>query len=201
MITKQRLAVLVSGEGTNFQAIAEAARSGRLSAEVVGLIANRKTAGGLERARRLSIPSALLERAAFPSISAWNAAMTEQLKSWRADWVVLAGFTGLVGKEILDAFPNRIVNSHPALLPKFGGKGMYGDHVHRAVVTAKETVSGISIHLVNERFDEGPVLAQKQVPVLPNDTAESLAERIKNEERKFFPAVLEDLLTGRIKTT
>jgi phosphoribosylglycinamide formyltransferase 1 len=197
---KARVAVMASGNGSNFQAITEASKTNRLSAEIVGLICNKKSALALERAQALGVPSVVILRSQFLNLEAWNLAMSEQLEKWRADWVVLAGFTGLVGRHLLEKFPNRFINSHPSLLPKFGGKGMYGDHVHRAVVAAKETTSGISVHLLNEHFDEGPVLAQKPVPVLPGDTAETLAERIKTEERKFFPQVLEDLLTGRIKS-
>ena len=197
---KARIVILASGDGSNFQALTEATRTHQLSAEVVGLITNKEGVRALERAKALNVPAQVFVRRQFPSSDAWNAAMAQQLREWNADWIVLAGFTGLIGSALLASFPNRFVNSHPSLLPKFGGKGMYGNHVHRAVVEAKESVSGISVHLLNEKFDEGPILQQKIVPVLAGDTAETLAERIKTEERKFFPRVLEDLLTGRIKT-
>jgi len=154
----------------------------------------------LSRAERLKVPSATLARAQFSSPEEWNIAIRDQLKKWQAEWIILAGYTGLIGATILAAFPNRVVNSHPSLLPKFGGKGMYGDKVHAAVLQAKELETGITVHLLNERFDEGPIVAQTKVAIEANDTAESLAERVKSRERLFYPTVLQDLLTGRIKT-
>ena len=194
-----KIAVLASGNGSNFEAIVEAANEGHLTAKVVGLICNRPGAPVLERAARLGIPSSLIESKNFSGPGEWNAAMAGQLSSWEAQWVALAGFTGLIGTEILHRFPDRIVNSHPSLLPKYGGKGMYGARVHQAVLAAGESETGISIHLLNERFDEGPVVAQMRVPVQRGDTPETLATRVQAAERKFYPQVLQDLVTGRIK--
>lgn len=196
----KKIAILASGDGSNFESIVAATRTGMLQSEVVGLISNRPTAKVLERAARLKITSQVLPVKNYASLEAWDVSMVGVLKKWQTDWVVLAGFTGLIGSEVLSAYPSRIVNSHPSLLPKFGGKGMYGSRVHEAVLNAGEVESGITVHLLNERFDEGPIVAQKRVPVQPGDTVESLAERIKLEERKFYPAVLQELLTGRIKS-
>jgi len=195
-----KVAVLASGDGSNFEALVNATRAGSLHAEIVGLITNRAGVGVLSRAERLKVPSATLARAQFSSPEEWNIAIRDQLKKWQAEWIILAGYTGLIGATILAAFPNRVVNSHPSLLPKFGGKGMYGDKVHAAVLQAKELETGITVHLLNERFDEGPIVAQTKVAIEANDTAESLAERVKSRERLFYPTVLQDLLTGRIKT-
>jgi len=195
-----KIAVLASGNGSNFEAIVLKSRSGDLSAEVVGLIVNREQCGAIIRAERLGVASTTIVRAQFSTIQEWNEAIKKQLIEWQASWVVLAGFTGLIGAAILNEFPNRVVNSHPSLLPKFGGQGMFGDNVHAAVVSAREVETGITVHLLNERFDEGPVVAQKKIPVMPNDTPSTLAERVKQVEKKFYPAVLQDLLTGRIKS-
>lgn len=199
-MTKTKMAVMASGDGSNFEAIVTAANSSRLDAEIVGLLVNREGCGALARADRLKIPSSVFSRIAYPSADAWNEAMKQQLLRWQAEWVVLAGFTGLIGSSILAEFHNRVVNSHPSLLPKFGGKGMYGSKVHAAVVAAGETETGVTIHLLNERFDEGPVVAQIKVPVQKSDSAETLAERVKTTERVFYPQVLQELLTGRIKS-
>lgn len=194
------VAILASGEGSNFEAIVTASQRGVLGGQIVGLLCNREATPVLARAARLKIPSRVVRVGDFPSPVHWNNAMLSQLHAWQAEWVVLAGFTGLIGLEILAKFPSRVVNSHPSLLPKYGGKGMYGARVHRAVIEAGESKSGITIHLLNERFDEGPVLAQKSVAVQPGDTPQTLAERIQAVERNFYPEVLQDLLTGRIKS-
>lgn len=199
-MTKTKVAVLASGDGSNFEALVIASRAEFLSAEIVGLVVNRDDCGALTRAERLKIPSKIIKRGQFSTIEDWNEAMLQQLRMWQVNWVALAGFTGLIGPAILAEFPNRVVNSHPSLLPKFGGKGMYGAFVHTAVLAAREVETGITIHLLNERFDEGPIIAQKKIPIDPTDTAQSLAEKVKKAERKFYPVVLQELLTGRIKS-
>jgi phosphoribosylglycinamide formyltransferase-1 len=195
---KARIVVCASGEGSNFEALVEAARSGRLAAEIVGLVTNRREIGAIRRAERLGVPVAVLAPKTFATPAEWDKAMAEQLGLWSADWVVLAGFLALVGPEVLRRFPRRVVNSHPALLPKFGGPGMYGDRVHAAVVAAGERESGVTIHVIDEIYDHGPILAQTKVEVLPDDTPERLAARVKSREVSFYPKVLNDLLTGRI---
>lgn len=199
-MVKSKVAVLASGDGSNFEALVNATREGSLHADIVGLLTNRPGCGALARAERLKIPSAAIARAQFAHLEDWNLAIRDQLQKWQAEWIVLAGFTGLIGASILAAFPDKVVNSHPSLLPKFGGKGMYGNKVHAAVLEAKEAETGITVHLLNERFDEGPIVAQTTVIIEAGDTAESLAERVKTRERMFYPSVLQDLLTGRIKT-
>lgn len=194
-----KIAILASGNGSNFEAIVGATKRGQLTAEVVGVISNREDALVIERAARLGIPRAVFPRKSFDTLDTWNQALLNQLIQWRCEWVVLAGFTGLIGKALLDHFESHIVNSHPSLLPKYGGKGMYGLRVHAAVIAGGETESGITVHLLNEHFDEGPIVAQLRVPVHAGDTAQSLAERIKSEERRFYPQVLQELVTGRIK--
>lgn len=195
-----KIVILASGEGSNFESIVQASQKGDLSAEVAGLISSREGVRALERAKRLGVPAEVISAKDYASSDLWNQALLARLKKWECDWVVLAGFTGLIGPSLLAMFPSRIVNSHPSLLPKFGGKGMYGIKVHESVLRAREKESGVTVHLLNERFDEGPIMAQKRIPVLPGDTPQTLSERLKAEERLFYPAVLEDLLTGRIKT-
>lgn len=195
---KPRIAVCASGTGSNFSAIVAAAQAGSLGAEVVGLICNRPKAGVVGRAKLAKIPCRLLAPKDFSKREAWDAAMVTQLQKWQADWVVLAGFLLLVGPQLLAAYPRRIVNSHPSLLPKYGGAGMYGDNVHVSVLGAGEQESGVTIHLIDSRYDQGQILAQQKVPVLPGDTFASLAERVKTAEHQFYPRVLSDLVSGRL---
>lgn len=195
-----KIAICASGEGSNFEAIVRASRSGALQAEVVGLISNRASSGALRRAQALGVPSAILAAKDFPSRSLWDHAMLGQLKAWNADWVALAGYLALVGPEVVRAFSKRIVNTHPALLPKFGGEGMYGLRVHEAVLKAGERETGITVHLVDEEYDRGLILEQVKVDVLPSDRPETLAERIKALENQVYPRILNDLVTGRLTT-
>jgi phosphoribosylglycinamide formyltransferase-1 len=193
-----KIAILASGDGSNFEALARAAQTGVLPAQVVGLITNRDGVEALNRARRLGIPAEVLIPKNFAIRAEWDKAVTEQLKSWGAEWVVCAGFLALLGPQLLQSYPQRVVNSHPALLPKYGGHGMYGDKVHAAVVAAGESETGITFHLVDEVYDHGRVLVQEKIPVLPGETAASLAARLKARENEIFPKVLADLLSGRL---
>lgn len=195
---KAKIAVCASGEGSNFEAIVQASRQGRLDAEIVGLITNRGKIGAIGRAKRLSIPYKILSPRDFPSRQKWDQAMLKQLKAWGAEWVVLAGFLALVGPETLQNYPRRVVNSHPALLPKFGGPGMYGDHVHKAVLASGDLETGVTIHLIDHVYDQGQVIAQERVKVQSGDTVGRLSERVKAAEVSLYPRVLNDLLTGRI---
>jgi phosphoribosylglycinamide formyltransferase-1 len=193
-----KLVVCASGEGSNFEAIVEASRMGRLAADVAGLIVSRGKIGAIARAERLRIPVKQLSPKAFASVEEWDAAVRTALGVWRADWVVLAGFLTRIGPQVLAAYPGRIVNSHPSLLPKYGGAGMYGDFVHQAVVSAGERETGVTIHTIDAEYDRGRVLAQGRVEVLADDTAASLAARVKAFEVGFYPKVLNDLVTGRL---
>lgn len=187
-----KLAICASGEGSNFESLVIASRAGLLQAEVVGLICNNPKAQALERAERLKIPAKIIERTD-------DRAMLSQLIEWQAEWVALAGFLSKVGPSVLERYQGKIVNVHPALLPKYGGKGMFGLKIHEAVLKAGERVTGVTIHMVESEYDQGHILAQKQVPVEANDTAQRLADRVKQKERAFYPVVLNDLVLGRIK--
>ncbi len=193
-----RIVVCASGEGTNFEAIVNASRAGELQAEVVGLLTNRTGIGALERAANLGIPARVISLKSFPNRPQWDQAMADQLTAWNADWVVLAGYLALVGPEVLSRFPARIVNSHPALLPRHGGPGMYGTAVHQAVLTAGDRETGVTVHLIDEHFDRGRILKQERIAVIPGESAQSLEARVKALEVRLYPKVLNDLVTGRL---
>ncbi len=181
------------------QAIVEACRTGQLQAEAVLVISNNAEALALQKAKTVGIRARHISQASAGSAAAAEQQMLEELRTTRADLIVLSGYMRPIGASIVDAFPLRILNIHPALLPKYGGPGMYGMHVHRAVIAAKEKQSGISIHLVDQHYDSGPVLAQCCVPVLPDDSAETLAERIRAREPAFFVETLQAILAGDLR--
>lgn len=183
-----RIAVLVSGGGSNLEAILEAKKSGQLPGiEVVLVLSSKADAYALTRARDHKIETAVVERKQFLSDEAFNAATLAALIQSQADVLCLAGYLRKLGPGIIHRYRGRILNIHPALLPKYGGPGMYGHFVHEAVLKAGEKESGCSVHVVDEEFDHGPVLAQAKVPVLPGDDAEKLAARVLEQEHKLYP--------------
>jgi phosphoribosylglycinamide formyltransferase-1 len=194
-----RLGVLASGGGTNLQAVIDASDDGRIPARVVVVISNNSRAGALERARRHGIPAHHLSNYHFPDDRDLDRALVELLRKYEVDLVLFAGYMKKRGSGFLKAFPGRILNIHPALLPRFGGKGMYGMKVHRAVLAAGETESGATVHVVDEVYDHGPILAQRRVPVLPNDTPESLAARVLGVEHKIYPEVVGQIARGELR--
>lgn len=188
-----RIVVMVSGGGSNLEAILEAQETGRLpGGEVVLVISSNADAYALERAQNHGIETAVIERKAFAGDEAFQAAILEQLFKARADVVCLAGYLKKVGPGIIRRFRGRILNIHPALLPKYGGAGMYGHYVHEAVLAAGEKESGCSIHIVDEDFDHGRILAQVKVPVLPTDSPDTLAARILEQEHALYPKALRE---------
>lgn len=198
MQSPPKIAIFASGEGSNFQALVEASRSGILQAEIVGLITNRGDVGALERARRLGVRAEILDPRSFANREEWDRTVVKTLQSWGTEWVALAGFLVLVGPGVLKAFPERVVNIHPALLPKFGGPGMYGLKVHRAVIEAGAAESGITVHLVDLEYDRGRILAQVKTATAGAATPEALAARIRDLEHRHYPRVLNDLVWGRL---
>jgi len=180
-----RLAIFASGSGSNAERIATYFAE-HPSIEVVLFVTNVSTAGVIARGHRLGIPTVVINRTYYRSKS-----FVDLLQSWGVNRVVLGGFLWLIPAHLLEAFPNGILNIHPALLPKFGGKGMWGHHVHEAVVAAKEKESGITIHLVNAQYDEGEVLFQASCPVDLTDTPESVAQKVQALEQVHFPPVIE----------
>jgi phosphoribosylglycinamide formyltransferase-1 len=188
------LGVLVSGSGTNLQAVIDAVASGRLGATIGVVISNLATAKGLERARAAGIPTVVVEHKAHASREAFDAALVEVLRAHGVSCVVLAGFMRLVTPVLLSAFPERVVNIHPALLPAFPGV-----HAQAQALAYGVRVSGCTVHLVDAGMDSGPVLAQVAVPVLEDDTEESLRDRILVEEHALLPAVLQWLADDRVE--
>lgn len=178
-----RIAVAVSGGGSNLQSLLDTLPAGG-PATVALVVSNTAKAGGLERARKAGVPAVVL---ADPADGAeWLRTLAEH----RIDLVVLAGYLKLVPAAVIATYRGRILNIHPALLPEFGGAGMYGKRVHQAVLDARRAESGCTVHLVDEVYDRGEILAQARVPVLPGDTAESLAARVLAEEHKLLPRVV-----------
>jgi len=193
----KRIAIFASGNGTNAQRIIDHFK-GRKDAEVVLILSNKKQAKVLERAKEASIPALSFNRPALYD----SDIILNILEDIQPDLIVLAGFLWLFPDKIINLFPNKVINIHPALLPQFGGKGMYGMHVHRAVCAfakaQKETVySGISIHYVTSKYDEGALIFQAKIPVSANETPETLAKKIHLLEHEHFPEVIERLLNGQ----
>lgn len=181
-----RLAILASGNGTNAQRISEYfANHEKVKVECI--IYNRRNAYVAERAKQLGVPAQYFGRDDFYS----NRHVLNYLKEHEIDWVILAGFLWLVPEDLLEAYPDRIINIHPALLPKYGGKGMYGEHVHEAVIAHHEKESGITIHIVDNRYDCGTTLFQAKCQLTDEDTPETLAAKIHELEQTYFPVVIE----------
>jgi phosphoribosylglycinamide formyltransferase-1 len=188
-----RLAVLASGGGSNLQALIDAHARGDLPCPIVLVIASNAQAGALDRAGRHGIPAFHVGRKSHADPTA---RMLELLREHRVDVVVLAGWLALIEPPLLAAYPDRIVNIHPAPLPRFGGKGMYGLHVHAAVLAAGATRTGPTVHLVDAHYDEGPVLAHVEVEVEPGDSPESLQQRVQRAEHQLLWRVLRDRFGG-----
>lgn len=189
---------LASHGGSNMQAIIDACKAGRLSAVPVVVISNNAESRALERARNEGIPNYYLSGKTHPDPDSLDQAILDALILHKVDVVALAGYMKKLGPKTLAHFRGRILNIHPALLPKHGGKGMYGIRVHEAVIAAGETESGVTVHLVTEEYDKGPILARVTVPVMPGDTPEILAERVLVQEHILYPATLQRIATGEI---
>lgn len=184
-----RIAIFASGNGSNAQRIAEYFADND-AVEISLILSNKKEAYVLERAKNLGIAAFHIPKAQFLE----GTEVLKILQEREIDFIVLAGFLLLIPPAIIDAFPEKIVNIHPALLPKYGGKGMFGGHVHEAVVAAGEKESGITIHFVNEKYDEGDYIFQAKCAVAPNETPDSLAQKIHALEYEYFPKTLEKLI-------
>ncbi len=190
------LGVLASGSGTNFEAIARAARAGRLDADLRLLVCNRPGAKVLERAARLEVPAVVIPHRDFNDRAEFEAEVLRHLRAAGVEWVALAGFMRIVGPTLLQAFPHRILNIHPALLPAFPGL-----HAVRQALEAGAEESGCTIHLVDAGTDTGPRLASASVPVLPDDDEATLQARIQAEERRLYPQVLAWIAEGHLVQT
>lgn len=180
-----KIAIFASGSGSNAERIVEFFNSND-EIEVSLILTNNPTAGVIERAQRLNIPLVIFNKKVFSKTDK----IVEMLQLQRIDWVILAGFLWLVPTNLIKAFENRMINIHPALLPKYGGKGMWGHHVHEAVVANKEVETGITIHYVNENYDEGKIIFQAKCDVTETDSAEAVAQKIHLLEYQYFPEVI-----------
>lgn len=182
-----RIAVFASGSGSNFQSIVDATLDGRLDARVELCVSSRPDAGVVDRARIAGIPVFVLNG----SIDIQFAELKEALDAQKIDIIALAGFLKRIPAQLIQLYPLRILNIHPALLPRFGGPGMYGQYVHEAVLAAGETISGATVHIVDEEYDSGPIVTQRTVPVLPTDSASDLAARVLQIEHELYPDALQ----------
>lgn len=180
------IAIFASGSGTNAQRIIEYF-SGNPEIKVAIVLSNKTDAYVLQRAQKLNVPSFVFSAKELKETDI----VEKKLEEYKIDFIVLAGFLLMVPPALIKKFPDKIINIHPALLPKYGGKGMYGEHVHNAVIAAGEKESGISIHYVNENYDEGNIIFQARCEVLKNDTSETLAARIHELEQKYYPQIIE----------
>jgi phosphoribosylglycinamide formyltransferase-1 len=195
-----KIAVFVSGGGTNLQAIIDNTKDGILKdIEIVLVLSSSKDAYALERAANNGIRSAVVSRKDFDSIEKWDDAVVSEVEKSGAELIVLAGYLSLLGPKIVSRYSNRIINIHPALIPSFCGAGMYGIRPHKAALAKGVKVSGATVHFVNENYDEGPILLQKAIDVLPSDTPESLQKRIMKEcEWKLLPEAIRLIADGRV---
>jgi phosphoribosylglycinamide formyltransferase-1 len=193
-----RIGVLASHGGSNMQAIIDAIEAGHLDAEIVLVVSNNSDSGALERARRHDLPHRHLSGRTHPDPDALDEAIRDALLEAGADLVVLAGYMKRIGRKTLEAFEGRMLNIHPALLPRHGGRGMYGIRPHEAVLAAGDRESGATVHVVTADYDQGPVLRQRRVPVHADDTPETLQKRVLAEEHRIYAEVLADFVAGRI---
>ena len=195
-----KIAVFVSGGGTNLQAIIDNTKTGILKdIEIVKVVSSSPDAYALTRAADNGIPAVVLRARDYASREEWDQKVVEEVTSSSAELIVLAGYLSLLGPEIVKAYSNRIINIHPALIPSFCGEGMYGIRPHRAALARGVKVSGATVHFVNENYDEGPILLQKSVDVLPGDTPETLQKRImQNCEWEILPKAIRLIADGKV---
>lgn len=189
-----RIGVLISGRGSNLQAILDACQDGRIDGQVVVVISDQPDALGLKRAQAAGVENFFLDPAASPTRTAYSAALAAELQARQVDLVCLAGFMRLVRKPLLDAFPWRVMNIHPSLLPSFPGL-----HAHEQALAHGVKVSGCTVHFVTAGMDEGPIICQAAVPVLEGDTAETLSDRILVQEHRIYPEAIQLFAQGRLR--
>ena len=194
------IAVLVSGGGTNLQALIDAQAAGQIQNGAISLVISSRTdAFALERAKKAGIPTRVLLRKGFAEQADYDAALLALLKEFQIQLVVLAGFMTIISEKVIRQYENQIINVHPALIPSFCGPGFYGLHVHEAALEKGVKVSGATVHFVNEVCDGGPIILQKAVEVLPDDTPETLQRRIMEQaEWKLLPRAVELFCAGKI---
>ena len=197
-MNRLRLGVLASHGGTNLQAIIDACADGRLNARLSVVISNNSGERALQRARSSGIPAFHLSGQTHPAPEQLDRAISETLVAHGVDLVVMAGYMKLLGPRTLSRFRGRVLNTHPALLPRFGGAGMYGDRVHEAVLGAGEKLTGVTVHVADDLYDHGAIVAQCEVPVHKGDTVETLRARVLAREHEFLVETLQHVATGEI---
>ena len=194
-----KLGFLASGRGSNMQSIIDACKNGRLNGLPVAVISNNAGCLAMDRANREHIPAFHLSAKLFTDADELDHRIAETLMQHGAELVILAGYMKKLGPRTLAAYAGRVINVHPALLPKFGGQGMYGDNIHRAVLAAGESETGVTIHVVEEKYDSGPILAQRRVKIERGDTVETLAARVLAVEHELFVETIGAILEGKIE--
>lgn len=194
-----KFAVMASGGGTDFQSLIDAVRDGRINAEICCLVASKPDIYAIERAKKAGIPVEVVRKKAFGSMDEFDEAILGTLRRYEADFAVLAGYLSIIGSKTIEAYRNKIINIHPALIPSFCGMGMYGSRVHEAVIEYGVKFSGATVHFVNEEADAGPIILQETVPVLENDTPEELAARVLKTEHKILPEAVGLMADGKLK--
>ncbi|MFC0445173.1 phosphoribosylglycinamide formyltransferase [Pseudidiomarina halophila] len=192
----KRIVVLISGSGTNMQAIVEACQTDRIDGEVVAVISNKADVGGLEKAANANIPTAVLSHREFDSREAYDAELLKLVDSFTPDIVVLAGFMRILTPEFAQHYHGRMLNIHPSLLPKYRGI-----NTHQRALDNGDTEHGVSVHFVTEELDGGPVILQAVIPVFPEDTAADLQQRVHSQEHRIYPLVVQWLCSERLKLT
>jgi phosphoribosylglycinamide formyltransferase 1 len=195
------LGLLASHRGSNVQAVVGACRVGRVEARPAVIISNNANSGVLQFAQTSGIPARRIGGPAFADDAVRDAAILDALREHQVDLVLLLGYMKLLGPRTTAAFRGRILNTHPALLPKYGGKGMYGERVHAAVLAAREVETGVTVHLVDEEYDHGAIVAQCRVPVLPGDTVATLAARVQQREHEFLVETVQAIASRAIRLT
>lgn len=192
-----QLAVLLSGSGTTLQNLIDRIADGSLAARINVVISSRPDAGGIERARRAGIPTVVVPRKEFPDVDSFNDALHAELRRYRFDLIVLAGF--LSPFQLRGVYKERVLNIHPALIPAFAGQGWYGMKVHRAVIESGVKVTGCTVHFADDEYDHGPIILQEPVRVLDDDTPETLAARVQETERRLYPEAIRLWAQGRLR--
>ncbi len=197
----KKIAVFASGEGTNFQALIDAAKSKRLGGEIALLVSNQQKAGVLRRAALSGVESLVLSPSDFKNLGDYDQRLVEECQKRKIDLICLAGFMIQIGPKLIKAFPWKILNIHPSLLPAFGGKGLYGLRVHQEVIKSGVRVSGCTVHLIDQDYDRGKIILQEAVPVFDSDDAESLSERVREIEHRLYPKAVRLFLEGKIEVS
>ena len=193
------IAVFASGRGSNLEALQHAISKREVEAKIAVVISNNSDAGALKLAQSFQIPAVHLSQKQFPTQEEFCHAVLKALESFGVQLIVLAGYMKKIDPAVIRKYRDRIINIHPALLPSFGGKGMYGRRVHEAVISSGATITGATVHIVDEKYDHGPVVLQESIPVLPHDTPDSLAERVLQVEHTILPKAVRLFAEGKIK--